>query len=53
MPYLIPPAHSKQYMKPGFGGDWATANLALQDCSLHCKDESRRVPIRSKIYLPR
>lgn len=53
MPYMIPPAHPKQYMKPGFGGDWATANLALQDCSSHCRDGSRRVLTKSKTYLSR
>lgn len=47
MPYKIPPAHPRKYMNPGFGGEWATANLGLQDCTTTCKDGSLRIPTKS------
>lgn len=47
MPYKIPPAHPKKYKTPGFGGEWATANLAVQECTTTCKDGSLRTPTKS------
>jgi len=48
MPYKIPPAHPKKYNYPGFGGEWAIANLAVQDCSNMCKDGTVRITTNSK-----
>lgn len=47
MPYKMPPAHPKKYKFSGYGGDWATANLALPHCYRTCKDGTVRKVTKS------
>jgi len=35
-------------MFPGYGGQWATANLAVPDCYTKCKDGTDRQVTKSK-----
>lgn len=43
----MPPAHPKKYKFSGYGGDWATANLALPHCYRTCKDGTVRKVTKS------
>lgn len=49
MPYKIPPARPRKFMRPGYGGDWASANLAVQECPRDCRDNTDFKATKSKI----